>query len=140
MKKNTKTKIETKKTGKFRLLLSFLKGSKLFFVISIIASLIMAVSDVINPQIIMYTVDTLIGGKPSSMPEFINSLVDSIGGVEYLRQRLWIVSLVIIFMAFFAALCRYVWRMFNTYAAETLVQRMRNMLFNHIQKLPDIFL
>lgn len=138
MKRN-KTQKEKKKTGRIRLLFSFLKGSKLFFTISIAASLIMAISDVINPQIIRYTVDTLIGGEPSSMPDFANSLVDSIGGVDYLRERLWIVSIVIIFMAFFAALCRYVWRIFNSHAAETLVQRIRNMLFSHIQKLPFSF-
>ena len=135
MKKNK----PTKKSSNISLLLTFLKGSKLFFAISISATLVMAISDVINPQIIRYTVDTLIGGKPSSMPDFVNSAVDRIGGVSYLREHLWIISLSIISMALFAALCRYVWRTFNVRAAETLVQRMRNMLFSHIQKLPFSF-
>ena len=135
MKKNK----STKKSSNISLLLTFLKGSKLFFAISISATLVMAISDVINPQIIRYTVDTLIGGKPSSMPDFVNSAVDSIGGVGYLREHLYIISLAIISMALFAALCRYVWRTFNVRAAETLVQRMRNMLFSHIQKLPFSF-
>ncbi len=138
MKRN-KRKKETKKLGRTGLLLSFLKGSKLFFAVSITASLVMAISDVINPQIIRYTVDTLIGGEPSSMPDFVNSLVDSIGGVNYLRDRLWIISIVIICVALFAALCRYIWRMFNARAAETLVQTTRNMLFGHIQNLPFSF-
>lgn len=140
-----KTSKKVKKDGKvgkpsrFKLLLSFLKGSKGFFAVSIIASLVMAISDLINPQIIRYTVDTLIGHEPSSMPDFVNRLVDSIGGVDYLRQRLWIVSIAIVAVALTAAFLRYVWRMFNTYAAETLVQRIRNLLFEHIQKLPFSF-
>lgn len=135
MKKNK----STKKSSNISLLLTFLKGSKLFFAVSISATLVMAISDVINPQIIRYTVDTLIGGKPSSMPGFVNSAVDRIGGVSYLREHLYIISLAIISIALFAALCRYVWRTFNVRAAETLVQRMRNMLFSHIQKLPFSF-
>ena len=139
-KNNKKQKTEKgKKAKRLRLIISFLRGSKGFFIISIVASLMMAVSDIINPQIIRYTVDTLIDGQESAMPGFVNSLVDSIGGVEFLRDRLWIVSIVIIAVAFLAAFVRYLQRMFNIKAAETLVQRMRMLLFTHIQSLPFSF-
>ena len=137
MKNNKKE--TNKNVGRIHLMMKFLKGSKMLFVLSVVASLLMALTDIINPQIIRYTVDTLIGNEPSSMPEFVNSLVDGVGGIEYLRQRLWIVSIVIISVALFAALVRYLQRILNTMAAETLVQRIRTLLFSHIQALPFSF-
>lgn len=119
-----------------RLLLLFLQGSKRFFLIGILTSLIVAGADMINPQLIRYTVDTVIDTEPSALPAFVNRLIDRIGGVPFLRENLWVLALVIIGVALFSAVSRYGQRLFNTKAAETLVQQMRNLLFTHIQKLP----
>jgi len=126
----------TAKRSRGTLLLHFLKGSKLYFILSIAASLIVAGADMINPQLIRYTVDTVIGEEPSALPRFVNRLIDRIGGVAFLRQALWVIALAIVGVALISALTRYAQRVYNTKAAETLVQRMRNMLFTHIQKLP----
>ncbi len=118
------------------LLLRFLVGSKRFFIAAILTSLVVAGADMINPQLIRYTVDTVIGSEPSALPQFANRWIDAIGGVAFLRHSLWILALVIVAVALISAVTRYGQRIFNTKAAETLVQRMRNMLFTHIQKLP----
>ncbi len=132
--KNTNKKKEN--SGRSRLLSLFLKGSKRFFVISILSSAIVALADAVNPQIIRYTVDVLLSGKESSLPAFANKLADKLGGPSVLSQKLWIPALAVIIVAVISALSRYMQRVFNSKAAETLVQRIRNMLFNHIQKLP----
>ena len=90
----------------------------------------------INPQLIRYTVDTVIDTEPSALPAFVNRLIDRIGGVPFLRENLWVLALLIIGVALFSAVSRYGQRLFNTKAAETLVQQMRNLLFTHIQRLP----
>lgn len=122
-----------------RLLTDFLVGSKRFFVISILSSFVVALADAVNPQIIRYTVDTVIGNEKSGLPDFVNSLIDSIGGIQLLKGNLWILALAIIAVALISALSRYCQRVYNTKAAETLVQRMRNLLFTHIEKLPFSF-
>ena len=121
------------------MLKSFLVGSKRFFLLSIIASSLMALADSFNPQLIRYTVDTLIGGQKSSLPAFINSIFDLFGGETFLRANLYVMAVIIVIIAAFSSISRYVHRVSNTKAAETLVQRMRNMLFCHIQKLPFSF-
>lgn len=137
MKTNNKRQTTSeRKIPKGRLLLLFLQGSKGFFLVSIIGALLLSLLEMVNPQLIRYTVDTVLGVEPSALPEFINGWIDSIGGVAMLRQSLWILALVIIGIALLSALCRYLQRIFNVKAAETLVQRMRNLLFTHIQKLP----
>lgn len=140
MKTKTKNRNEKKKDGnmipKRRLLSLFLQGSKRFFLISILTAVAMAALEMVNPQLIRYTVDTVLGDEPSALPAFVNSLVDDIGGVEMLRRSLWVLALVIVGVALLSAVCRYLQRLFNAKAAETLVQRMRNLLFTHIQRLP----
>ncbi len=138
MKTEQKNRKQTEagKIPRGKLLLLFLQGSKRFFLASILTSLMVAVTDMINPQLIRYTIDTVIGTEPSSFPAVINHLIDRIGGITFLRQSLWVLALAIIGIALFSAISRYGQRLFNTKAAETLVQQMRNLLFSHIQKLP----
>ena len=119
-----------------RLLLMFLNGSKRFFAVSIISSLILSAIDLVNPQIIRFTVDTVIGEEKSALPGFANRIVDLIGGVAVLREKLWIIAAAIIIVALLSAVFRYIQRLYNTKASETLVETVRNLLFAHIEKLP----
>lgn len=119
-----------------RLLLMFLDGSKRFFAVSMISSLVLSAIDLVNPQIIRFTVDTVIGKEKSDLPEFANRIVDLIGGVPVLRERLWIIAAAITVFALLSAVFRYIQRLYNTKASETLVETVRNLLFAHIERLP----
>ncbi len=130
---NTKKQNGTKKA---KLLANFLKGSKGFFAVSIIASLAVAVTDAVNPQIIRYAVDTVLGDEKSGLPKFANKLIDRMGGVAMLRENLWMLAVAVMVVATAAAIFRYSQRMSNAKASQTLVERMRNLLFDHIQSLP----
>ena len=119
-----------------RLLLLFLDGSKRFFAVSMISSLVLSAIDLVNPQIIRFTVDTVIGKEKSALPGFANRIVDLIGGVPVLRERLWIIAAAITVFALLSAVFRYIQRLYNTKASETLVETVRNLLFAHIERLP----
>ncbi len=118
------------------LLWRFMQGSKRFFLISILTSLAVTFVDTLIPQITRYTVDTVIGNKPSELPAFVNELLDSFGGIPYLRDRLWILAIAVATLALIAAASRYLQRVFSTTASETLVRHIRHLLFSHIQRLP----
>ncbi|MBQ2377002.1 MAG: ABC transporter ATP-binding protein, partial [Clostridia bacterium] len=115
-----------KKNSKGELILTFLKGSKKFFILAILASLCVTVVDMVIPQLVRYTVDTLIGGEKSGLPEFANKIIDRIGGPEYLKDRLWIIAIAVACMALLSALFSFLQRTLDGKAAETLVERMRN--------------
>lgn len=119
-----------------RLLLMFLDGSKRFFAVSMTSSLVLSAIDLVNPQIIRFTVDTVIGKEKSALPGFANRIVDLIGGVPVLRERLWIIAAAITVFALLSAVFRYIQRLYNTKASETLVETVRNLLFAHIERLP----
>ena len=123
------------KGGRLRLVLQFMRGSKRWFVLGLAASLLVTLIEMLNPQIIRATVDSIIGEEPFDLPAFLLAPVEAVG-VEYFRTHLWVVALVVLALAAVGALCRFLNTYFNTRASETLVQTMRDLLFGHIQRLP----
>lgn len=121
---------------KFSLILDFLRGSKRFFFISIFSAICLTALDMLSPQIIRTTVDSILGNEELKLPNFLTKIINNIGGTGYLRSHLWIIGCVIVVIALFALAFRYMFMLFNSKGAETLVESMRNRLFSHIQKLP----
>ncbi|MBR4972687.1 MAG: hypothetical protein IKY59_06930 [Oscillospiraceae bacterium] len=118
------------------LLWQFLKGSKRYFLVTVLAASVTALADMLQPQIIRAAVDCALGGKEGDFPAFVMDAVNSIGGFKYLGQHLWIMAIAILVVAVFQVLSQYTFRVYNTKASETLVKSMRDQLFSHIQKLP----
>ena len=127
---------QTKKKGNARLLLRFLRGSKLLFVLSILCSALTTLVDMLNPQIIRGTIDNAIGGKPSGFPAWVNGIVDGMGGFGYIGQHLWIPALAIAGLGLVRVAAQFGTTMLNTRGSEVLVKNMRDTLFSHIEHLP----
>lgn len=114
----------------------FMHGCTRFFIFSIVASFLVTILEMLIPQIIRSTVDSVIGDKPFAFPAVVNGWISDIGGAPYLRTHLWVISITIIVMALFVALFRYATNQLNSIAAERLQQNMRDKLFAHLQELP----
>ncbi|MBQ4425492.1 MAG: ABC transporter ATP-binding protein [Lachnospiraceae bacterium] len=130
MNKNKNTKKNMKLLGRF------LKGSRFLFLMTVLAAGVMALADMINPQIIRITIDNCLGGKEYTGSAFARQLAEHFGGFAYLGQHLWIMAAAILVVSAFKVLCQYLFRVCNTKAAETLVKTMRDSLFSHIERLP----
>ena len=128
------TKRENKE--KLKLLWQFLRGSKRYFLVAILAAAVTALADMLQPQIIRAAVDCAIGGKEGDFPAFVMDFVNSIGGWAYLGKNLWLMALAIMIVAVFQVASQYCFRVYNTKASETLVKTMRDDLFSHIAHLP----
>ena len=128
--------MKNEKKAKLKLLWTFLKGSKRYFLLAIVSAAVTALADMLNPQIIRAAVDNAIGGKEADFPRFVMELVEKFGGFDYLGQNLWILALAVIVVATFQVVSQFSFRVSNTTAAETLVKTMRDRLFGHIQHLP----
>ena len=127
---------QREKRQTLRLLWQFLKGSKRYFLVSILCAGVTALADMIQPQIIRAAVDCAIGGEEGDFPAFVMEAVERIGGFAYLGQHLWIMALAVVAVAGVQVLSQYNFRVFNTKASETLVKTMRDRLFGHIERLP----
>lgn len=61
-----------KKNKTTSMIWEFLKGCRMMFLVSIFSAVIMALADMINPQIIRMAVDNVIGGNPSAVLRYYN--------------------------------------------------------------------
>ena len=131
-------KIKTKEEKAFsrKLLWDFLRGSKLFFVISMLSAAVAALADMVSPQIIRMAVDNALGGKETNLSPFVMGIVDRFGGFAYLGEHIWIMAVAILVVAAVKVVAQYCFRVYNTKGAETLTKTMRDRLFGHIERLP----
>ncbi len=120
-----------------QLLFFYLRGSKRFFLASVLFSFMVSMLDLINPRIIAFTVDSVIGDEESSLPGFVLAWIDTLpGGAGYFKTHLPVIALVVIMVAALAVICRYFFRLMNSKGQEKLVRRMRDTLYDHIIHLP----
>lgn len=128
---DNQTRVQRAEGSHARLLGRFLQGSLHLFVISILCSLCVSVLDLINPRIIGYAVDTVIGNA-ADLPAFLAR----IPGIRHVFSGIGAAALAVVVLALLAALFRFLAGTFNAKGAETLVRRMRELLFSHLLRLP----
>lgn len=122
--------------SKTELILFFLNGSKRYFIGAIFFACLVSLLDLIDPKIISFTVDTVLGASKTTIPTFIENIINSFGGITWLKSHLGVIALCVIGVSIIAALCRFLFNLCNTKGAEKLVHTMRNELFDHILHLP----
>lgn len=131
---------KTRFKNKSSIVLYFLKGSAIFFVLAILVSFCVTFLELIGPKIVQYTIDNCISGAAAtnsgSVPDYILFLMERLGGKEYLSTHLYLMALLVAFIAILTAIFRYLFRVINSIAAEKLIKRMRDKLFEHIMHLP----
>lgn len=113
-----------------------LKGSFVFFIISMLLSAGTALLDLINPRIVSCVVDHVLGTVVPEENSFNAFLLSAAGGADNVRSKLYIPALAVVTVAVAGALTRYVQGLCNSVGAEKLVRRIRNMLFSHTDRLP----
>ena len=129
-------KKEQKKNSR-RLLIRFLRGSKTLFLLSMLASVLSALCDMLSPQIIRLAVDYALGGADASaLPGWVAGLADRFGGFQWLGEHIWVMAAALLVVALCKAAAQYGFRVAKTAGAERLVKTARDSLFRHIERLP----
>ena len=127
---------QTKKMSRAQLIFLFLKGSKRYYLLAVLGSMMVSLMEMITPQIIRLTVDSVLGSEPLNVPDYLRAAVAWVGGVDVLRANLILLAAGVVLVALCTALFRYVNIVSSSKAAETFTCRIRNLLFAHIQRLP----
>ncbi len=118
------------------MLLQFIRGSKRYFLLGTIAALVSIVLDMVIPQIIRTTVDSVIGDKPFLLPAFAADFIAELGGREYLKNHIFYIAAAAVIIAAVNALFKYLNGAMNAKGAEVMSRTTRDTLFGHIQRLP----
>lgn len=88
-----------------------------------------------TPLILSTMVDNIIQGLPIEN-EIISSIIEALGGVEYLRDNLWIGGVLVLASYALVAFGIHRRAMNCGILSETFSQNMRNAMYDHMQKLP----
>ena len=122
------------KRNRLQLVFNFLYGSKRWFILAVLFAVSMQFISLVNPKLIGFTVDSVIGNLPSSLPSFANGWIDAIGGVSILKEHLYYVALMIIAVAVVYAFVHFCFRVCNAIGSEILVKNMRDQLYTHLSR------
>lgn len=119
-----------------RQLHAFLKGNRFAFLMAAFSICLSAMAATFIPLIIKIIIDSVIGTKPFTLPAFLLSAVEGIGGRSFLVSHLWVAGFVLIGLTAFNGLFIYLRGKLAAVASENSGKRMRERLYNHIVNLP----
>lgn len=119
-----------------RFILRYLKGLQGLFIFAAFCVILGAGSGFLTPLIIRFGVDSVLGGKPSALPWGLGAYLDSHGVPGFVRQNLWLLAAAVILVSLTAHFFTYLRGRLSAMVSEEFGRRLRNALFEHIQKLP----
>ena len=113
-----------------------LYGSRRYFLACIVCGLLFTACELVVPQLLRLTVDSVIGSEPPGLTGLWLRLLTAVGGVEALRAKTWLIAAVMLALGLLSAAFRYALNLYSALAGETLVKRSRDLLYHHIAHLP----
>ena len=114
----------------------FTKGLRHHFIIALLGTVVSVFANYMTPQVIRVTVDSVINDEPFSLPAFILTWIENLGGREFLRTHIFLCALVSIGFALISYGIMSISRINMAKGCEGTAKRIRDKLFSHIQRLP----
>lgn len=113
----------------------FMEGYRITYLFGMISILISQIFTTATPLVLQTTIDSVIGSEPIES-SIISKIVDTLGGVSFLRDRLWFIGIILISIAVFRGGFLFLKNTLSSKAAENATKRIRDELYDHIQRLP----
>lgn len=121
---------------KFRLLREYLRGSGKTYFLSVISVLLMTAFSSMTPLVIAFTVDSVIGDKPVSLPGALSLWINADRAVDLIRNNLWIILVVFVIITLLQGTFMFLKGKYSAVAAQVSSKRMREKLYAHLEHLP----
>ena len=120
----------------FKILHSLSKGFIKFFYISAAATILKVAASFAVPQVIRFTADHVIDNVLLDYARPVINMIDAMGGLEFLKENLWLLALTVLVLALITGVSDYTGRITLAKGTEGIIKNIRDKLFEHIQKLP----
>lgn len=118
-----------------KLLMKSMKGNRLLYVGAILSVALATAFTLAGPLVISFTIDSVIGDKPMDVPNWVLSIIDSLGGKNTLAQNLWICSLALIVLTIGRGIFTYLRGKWSAVASESIAKNLREKVYDHLQHL-----
>ncbi|QAT62627.1 MULTISPECIES: ABC transporter ATP-binding protein [Tissierellales] len=114
---------------------NFMKGSRTIYLFGIISIILATFFTVLTPLFIRTTIDSIIGDTPISSV-YIIKIINFLGGREYLKEHLWVMGGFLISLTLLRGIFLYYKSTLSSKSSEKTAKKVRDELYDHIQKLP----
>ena len=127
---------EQPKTSPMRVLWNQMRGEQLRYGAALLALIPSAVLLYLAPLIPKVVLDQVLPENPEEATSFSRAIVSALGGRETLRENLWIAGIAVFVVTIAAGGFTYLRGRWAAIASERIVRRLRERLYDHLQRLP----
>jgi len=128
-----------KKASKYVVLWRLMADQKWRYVAAVVAMAVASMAMLVPPWVIGQTMDFVLREKPLTGPAFVTRLIEWFGGRDWLVGHLWVCAAVIACFAVVAGAASFCKDRWTALARETIARRLRNRMYDHLQRLPCSF-
>lgn len=113
-----------------------MRGRGLLYFIAMASTYLAAVLSMLNPIIFKIAVDNVIGDNALESNDIIYGFVDKIGGMEISKNNIWICGVLIVAITAITGIFSFLRGKFAAAASESAAKRLKDNLYDHLQKMP----
>ena len=124
------------KKDNLKAVLRYTRGFRLPMVVSLALLAAELLLSFVSPLILSVTIDSVLGSKPLGTPWYFTWLITVAGGLETIKNNLWLMAAALLALQLVLGAVRYIRAKCNNAAAEGIVKTLRDTLYAHIQRLP----
>ncbi len=125
-----------RKKSRLRALLGYTRGYRLPLIGAFAILICELLLSFANPLVLSVTIDSVLGSEPLNVPAYFAAVINAVGGLEVIRDNLWIMSLLMIAMQLISGGLSFLRPCLTAGASEGIVKRLRDSYYAHVQKLP----
>ena len=131
-------RMKKKRNELLHMLTGFAKGSKRYFFIAVLGTALSILFSFLMPQVVGFTVDSVIGTKSAALPGFLMPLFEKAGGRDFLRVNFLLCAAGVMLCALLSGVFTYVSRINTSRGYGTLCQEApRHTVYAH--PIPAVF-
>lgn len=119
----------------FKFIINHMSKNKHKLLLLVFSGVMVVAFTLITPLFFAYFVDTIIGLNESTNVIF-NDLVLWIGGLDFVRENLWVAGVLLLLFSVVSGLFMIIRGYLNGAISEDVVRNIREEMFEHISKLP----
>ncbi len=119
----------------FAFIYNHMQQNKLKLLLLLLSGILVVSFTLLTPLFFAYFVDTIIGLEASGNMLF-NTLVEWVGGLDFMRNHLWLAGVLLLSFSLVSAVFMVIRGYLNGAISENVVLKIREEIYDHIAKLP----
>jgi ATP-binding cassette subfamily B protein len=124
---------------KFVRIWSLMQGQRLRYGIAIVALVVASCFLYMAPLLPQIVLDGVIATDTTQASAFVHWAVEAMGGQDAVRDNLWLPAVILVILTTIAGIFTYLRGRWSAQASEAIIRRLRDRVYDHLQRLPCRF-